>query len=160
MRAEPLPIATAVLQPVIDWIASVPFEYWPQQTRLADGLIRPAMVTDLGWASFGKVTDPLVQAVARDWSDAPLTTRNRLLSVVMPGATIDPHTDELGADWLARIHVPLLTNDDAMFISGDTVRHLPVGFAHEVNTRERHAAWNAGTTPRVHLMFDLHNEKP
>jgi len=79
-----------------------------------------------------------------------------MLSVVMPGATIDPHTDELGRDWATRMHVPLLTNEDAFFISGGVLHRLKAGFAYEINTRERHAVWNAGDTPRVHLMFDLH----
>lgn len=113
------------------------------------------MVTDLAWQSFGAVTDELARAA----TPAPLKAyreRNRLLSVVMPGAFIEPHTDELGDDWVTRIHVPLLTNPDAMFISGDAVHRMAAGFSYEINTRERHAVWNAGTTPRVHLMFDLH----
>lgn len=138
------------------WIAAIPLGEWPQQHRLADGQIRPAMVTDLTWNAFGDVTAELVRA-ATPQSLGPLRERNRLLSVVMPGAVIDPHTDELGPDWVTRIHVPLLTNSDAMFITGDVVRRLQVGLAYEINTRERHAVWNAGSTPRVHLMFDLHS---
>lgn len=140
----------------IQWITAVSYEAWPQQSRLADGLLRPAMVTDLAWQSFGDATADLVRN-ATPPALSHLRERNRLLSVVMPGALIEPHTDELGGDWCTRIHVPLLTNPDAMFISGDVVRRLAVGFAYEINTRERHAVWNAGATPRVHLMFDLHS---
>jgi hypothetical protein len=149
---EPRSLDAAPLRRVIQWIEAVPFAAWPQQHRLADGLIRPAMVTDLEWHSFGAVTDELVRSA----TPGALRERNRLLSVVMPGALIEPHTDELGADWCTRIHVPLTTNPDAMFISGDAVHRMPVGFAYEINTRERHAVWNAGLTPRVHLIFDLH----
>jgi len=155
MRRDQLALESGALQRVIQWILDIPFERWPQQHRLADGLVRPAMVTDLGWESFGDVTAELVQN-ATPISMKQLRERNRLLSVVMPGAVIDPHTDELGGDWCTRIHVPLLSNPDAMFISGDVVHRLEVGFAYEINTRERHAVWNAGATPRVHLMFDLH----
>lgn len=146
---------TGALQRVIQWIHAIPFDLWPQQHRLADGLIRPAMVTDLEWESFGAVTADLVRE-ATPPATAHLRERNRLLSVVMPGATIVPHTDDLGDDWITRIHVPLLSNPDAMFISGDVVHRMAVGFAYEINTRERHAVWNAGAMPRVHLMFDLH----
>jgi Aspartyl/Asparaginyl beta-hydroxylase len=152
-RGEPLSLDAPTLRRVIEWIDAIPFESWPQQQRLADGQIRPAMVTDLAWQSFGEVTDELVR---RATPPGAYCERNRLLSVVMPGALIDPHTDELGADWCTRMHVPLLTNPDAMFISGDRVQRMAVGFAYEINTRERHAVWNAGETPRVHLMFDLH----
>lgn len=113
------------------------------------------MVTDLAWESFGDVTSEIVRS-AIPQSLGNLRERNRLLSVVMPGALIEPHTDELGGDWSRRMHIPLITNPDAMFISGDVVHRMAVGFAYEINTRERHAVWNAGTEPRVHLMFDLH----
>lgn len=152
-RGEPLPLDASRLRRVIEWIKAIPYEAWPQQTRLPDGLIRPAMVTDQAWQSFGEVTADLVRGAT---PDGAFRERNRLLSVVMPGALIEPHTDELGADWHTRMHVPLLTNPDAMFISGDAVHRMAAGFAYEINTRERHAVWNAGATPRVHLMFDLH----
>ncbi len=145
----------SLLQPVIQWIETIPFTRWPQQTRLADGLIRPAMVNDLSWESFGVVTGELVRH-ASPASLVGLRERNRMISVVMPGAMIDPHTDVLADGWVTRIHIPLLTNPDAMFISEDMVHRLAVGFAYEINTRERHAVWNAGLIPRVHLMFDLH----
>jgi hypothetical protein len=154
-RGEPFDLNASTLQRVVRWIEAIPFESWPQQHRRLDGLLRPAMVTDLAWMSFGERTDELVcDATPRGLKG--LRASNRLLSVVMPGATIDPHTDELGADWSIRIHVPLLTNPDACFISGDSLHRMAVGFAYEVDTRARHSVWNAGTTPRVHLMFDLH----
>jgi hypothetical protein len=152
---EPFDLNVVTLQRVVHWIEAIPFESWPQQHRLLDGRLRPAMVTDLSWMSFGERTDELV----RD-ATPPAMRRfrscNRLLSVVMPGATIDPHVDELGADWMIRIHVPLLTNPDAIFISGDVVHRMEVRRAYEVDTRARHSVWNSGPTPRVHLMFDLH----
>jgi hypothetical protein len=156
-RGEPLPLDASLLSGAIQWIEAIDFESWPQQHRLADGRIRPAMVTDLAWHAFGAATDELVHDTVRRWCGEPVRARNRLLSVVMPGTFIEPHTDELGANWCTRLHVPLLTNPDAMFISGDAVHRMAVGFAYEVNTRERHAVWNAGETPRVHLMFDLHD---
>ena len=158
-RGEPLPLEPALLCRVARWIEAIPFAAWPQQHRLADGLIRPAMVGDLEWHQFGEVTVELIRAsTPRPFGHAQV--RNRLLSVVMPGATIPPHTDELGSDWLTRVHVPLQTNADAMLITGDTVRRMGYGFAYEIDTRARHAVWNAGTEPRIHLMFDLHEYAP
>lgn len=154
-RGEPLALDASALRRVVEWIEAISFDSWPQQHRLADGRIRPAMVTDLAWQSFGEVTAGLVLG-ATPGPLGPVRERNRLLSVVMPGAFIEPHTDELGGDWRTRIHVPLTTNPDAMFISGGAVHRMVVGFAYEIDTRERHAVWNAGATPRVHLMFDLH----
>lgn len=124
------------------WIAGIPFEDWPQQNRI-DALLRPAMVTDLAWHGFGALSDPLVRSFGR--------TQQRMLSCVMPGHDIPLHRDEQPADFLYRVHVPLLTNARATF-NGE---HLPRGFAYAIDTREPHEVRNDGTTPRTHFMFDV-----
>jgi Aspartyl/Asparaginyl beta-hydroxylase len=138
---------------VVDWIKAIPFEDWPQQTRLADGRLRPAMVSDLAWHGFGAVTEELVQHLAGLVGGVP-APNGRLLSAVMPGATIDPHADRQGPAWVARVHVPLLTNDSSWFVCGGGKFLLLAGHAYLVNTEVVHAVVNEGETPRVHLMID------
>ncbi|MES2342324.1 MAG: aspartyl/asparaginyl beta-hydroxylase domain-containing protein [Pseudomonadota bacterium] len=133
------------------WIAAIPFADWPQQTRLTDGQLRPAMVSDLAWHGFGEVTEELVRFFGRQ---LPWMPYNRLLSVVMPGAGIDPHRDQQAPEWITRVHVPLLTNKSAWLDCGGKSFNLKVGYAYEVNTEAVHAARNEGETPRVHLMID------
>lgn len=134
-----------------DWIILIPFEDWPQQHRLADGLIRPAMVTDLAWHGFGKITESLVQ----DCLPPGCAAFERMLSVVMPGHHIPPHVDRQNKRWRCRIHVPLLTNPQALFISDGKAYQLEVGKAYCIDTTKVHEVRNNGAGPRIHLIFDV-----
>ena len=78
-----------------------------------------------------------------------------MLSCVMPGKFIEPHTDQQDPGWITRIHVPLTTNPKAIFFSDDKPYHMEVGMAYKVNTLLKHAIRNDGDTPRIHLMFDV-----
>jgi hypothetical protein len=138
----------AEIAELVAWITAIDFAAWPQQHRLEDGLIRPAMVTDLAWHGFGKMTDALVASL----TPSGFTARQRMLSVVMPGHSIPRHADEQPDSFRCRVHVPLTTNDRATFNGG----HMALGFAHEIDTRVPHEVVNAGATPRIHLMFDIH----
>ena len=64
-----------------DWITAIDFEDWPQQTRLDDGGIRPAMVTDLMWHGFATVVGPVVDQVMAEFPGA--RTQNLMMTVVM-----------------------------------------------------------------------------
>jgi hypothetical protein len=135
------------------WIGAIAFEAWPQQNRLADGRIRPAMVNDLYWQGFGKRTDALVARLTALFPNCE--PHNRMLSVVMPKAAIDPHRDQQEARWVTRVHVPLLTNWSARMLMNGLSHHLSVGRAYRIDTRIEHAIVNGGETQRVHFMVDL-----
>lgn len=134
---------------IVDWIAAIPFEDWPQQTPIDDGL-RPAMVKDPTWHGFA-------HAVAGVLGQSPAVGRvtNVMLTVVMPGHSISPHIDEQPPHWLGRVHVPLTTNDESRFIVGAEHHHMEVGSAYLVNTEAEHSVANDGATPRIHLMWDV-----
>lgn len=145
------------------WIVGIDFAKWPQQHRLADGKIRPAMVTDLGWHGFGAETDPLVKELVAEYFPG-CVAYNRMLSVVMPGAGIDAHRDVHPQEWICRVHVPLATNPDAELYIRLARRdpmgthNLDVGRAYKINTEAMHCIYNGGETPRIHLMFDVKEE--
>jgi len=163
---------------MVEWLRSIPFEECPQQHPLGDGQLRPAMVNDLGWPGGGRGPDPrpsfreamaavVLHVGARiespGWSRA-LRFENHMLSVVMPGHSIDPHPDLMGPGWQTRVHVPLTTNPSAvMRFPNDTSRlmsagrewNLQVGEAYLVDVSHVHEVRNGGTTPRVHFMFDV-----
>lgn len=80
----------------------------------------------------------------------------RFVNVILPGTGLDPHVDDMGPDWLMRIHVPLLTNPQSVFIVGGLNHRLDVGAAYRVNTLLEHSVRNDGATPRVHYIFDVH----
>lgn len=135
------------------WIQAIAFEDWPQQHRLEDGRIRPAMVNMSDWHGFKGVSDPIVEVLGFSGRDY-----NRMLSVVMPAHRIEPHSDVQEDHWAFRVHVPLTSNSDSVFLVGGVPCALRPGFAYAVDTTIEHAVENNGATPRIHFMFDVRRQ--
>jgi hypothetical protein len=135
---------------MLAWLQDIDFRNWPQQSVT---VIRPAMVTDPDWHGFGLVAEPVVESVMSGFPG--LVTYQVMLSAVMPGEVIEPHTDSQAPDWLFRVHVPLMTNIASLFIAGGSPHFLEVGKAYRINTEAVHSVSNEGETPRVHLMWDV-----
>lgn len=150
---EPIATLGVAAWGMAGWIADIPFEDWPQQDRLSDGQIRPAMVNDPAWHGLGDIAKPVIAETMRHLGEGE--PFNVMLSVVMPGAQIDPHVDQQSAAWLFRVHVPLLTNDRSWFNVGGQPWNMQAGIAYKVNTEAMHGVVNAGGSPRVHFMFDV-----
>jgi hypothetical protein len=123
------------------WIAKIPLGDWPQQRPLDDGQLRPSMVTSPDWYGFHYYFHP--------------GAYQHMLSVVMPGHSIEPHQDQQPDYWQYRVHIPLLTSPGAVIIMDDGEHHLEVGKSYKMNTRATHAIANRGATPRIHYMFDV-----
>lgn len=146
--------ATVAVAELVAWITAIDFADWPQQHRLADGGIRPMMVSDHAWHGFGARTRPLIEELLAYFPGCVSSTE--LLSVVMPGHGIEPHTDSQPPHWRCRVHVPLTSNDRSEFWVGGRAWRLVPGEAYRVNTEAWHGVINDGPTPRIHLMFDVH----
>lgn len=146
-------LADVNIDSLVAWVIAIPFEDWHQQARLADGLIRPMMMTDLDWHDFGLHTDAVVAKLMEHFPGC--SAYQRMLSVVMPGHSIAPHRDEQRPSWLCRIHVPLTSNRHSKFIVEGDGHKLTPGSAYRVNTEAVHAVTNDGDTPRTHFMFDV-----
>lgn len=140
--------------PVVSWLATIPWRDWPQQHRLRDGGIRPAMVTDLAWHGFGERTQLIVDAVLCRLPIGSVAYQ-RMLSVVMPGHSIERHTDSQAPYWLCRVHVPLISNNNAWFEENGVRQHMVPGNVYFIDTTKEHAISNEGESPRVHIMFDV-----
>lgn len=117
------------------------------------------MVTDIAWnGMMDAVAQVAVETfLALSGLSPPrygINLRNVWLSALLPGQTIEPHQDEQPPEWRERFHVPIVTNADAYFIQDGAAHVMTVGRVWRVDPRRRHAVWNAGQTPRVHLMFD------
>jgi hypothetical protein len=147
-------LASVSVAPMVKWIKAIPFEEWPQQSRLEDGKLRPSMVTSLEWHGFGRMASDLIALLGYedDWTG---NVYQPMLSVVMPGHSIEPHRDQQPDYWKYRVHVPLWTNSKSFTHVGKEKHHLVVGKAYKVNTREIHSITNDGRTPRIHFMFDV-----
>lgn len=78
-----------------------------------------------------------------------------LLTRLPAGAEIKPHIDD--GDSLKRchrIHVPIISNPDALFVVGNLRFHMPEGEMWEINNRRTHAVQNSGADARIHLIMD------
>src|SRR5271165_1314399 len=66
-----------------------------------------------------------------------------------------PHIDSNPA-WTEpfRLHVPIITNDQAYFLSEGRSRHFPVGEVWTFDNQSEHAVTN-GAAVRAHLIFDV-----
>ena len=72
------------------------------------------------------------------------------------GGEIDEHVDGAGSNLLThKVHVPLITNPKAVFVSNGDSSHFEVGFAYEVNNIAAHSAANRGDSDRIHLIFEV-----
>lgn len=76
------------------------------------------------------------------------------LAKLVPGQVVPAHTDAEDDSCTQRVHVPLLTNEAAVFVQGRAVERLPVGWAYLFDPTAEHSAVNNGTTDRVHLFFN------
>lgn len=64
--------------------------------------------------------------------------------------------EDLRDEWfdMYRIHIPIVTNDGAFFISNDKSIHYEEGYAWSFDNQLRHGVVN-GDSERVHLIFDV-----
>ena len=77
------------------------------------------------------------------------------LWTIEPGILHPAHTDEQGTDWVARVHVPIVTNPHVVFTMEDGPHQMLVDKAYTINTLAPHAVSNGGMTPRIHFVFEV-----
>lgn len=81
------------------------------------------------------------------------------LAAMKRGAGLWEHTDyaELEDRPRLRLHIPLLTNPDAVIVFPGQMLHMPIGYMWILNPKEiRHAAVNRGFNTRVHVIIDCY----
>lgn len=77
------------------------------------------------------------------------------LFLLEPGQAHPIHKDEQPSEWVTRVHIPIATNKFAIAVTDDGPIHMELGKAYTFNTRENHAVFNGGTTPRIHFVFEV-----
>lgn len=80
-----------------------------------------------------------------------------LLSKLIPGQRLKTHSDHHDDDCTVRIHVPILTNPDAVFSVDGEEFHMELGGVYEIDPTRQHYAANYGKTDRVHLIWNMVN---
>lgn len=80
----------------------------------------------------------------------------RLLRLT-PGSMIKEHTDHeyTGDDGTVRIHIPVVTNPDVVFLLNGTRVVMDAGSAWVLRLNDPHSVANNGATDRVHMLVDL-----
>lgn len=110
------------------------------------------------WNSWRSVVEPVLEQAVRPYGyvrgDCP-----RIMLARMPvGGVIRPHRDAFpSAKWPHKIHVPLVTNDKVTFFIDGVGYHFAEGEAVEVSNMAVHSVENAGTSNRIHLIFEYYD---
>lgn len=82
------------------------------------------------------------------------------LVMLPPGVTLGWHRDPMWFhEHCRRIHVPVISNPDCFQLWDGERRHLEVGKMYEINNRQRHSAVNGGSEGRVHMIFDICDDR-
>lgn len=107
------------------------------------------------WTIWQPLLLPLMEGITRQYGHTRCDYPKVMLARLAAGAVIDRHVDGAGSNLRThKVHVPLQTNEGAVFSIGETRRHLPVGRAYEVNNIAPHGVENTGTEDRIHLIFE------
>lgn len=80
----------------------------------------------------------------------------RLLRLT-PGSAIKEHTDHeyTDDDGTLRLHIPVVTNPDVVFLLNGTRVTMEAGTAWVLRLNDPHSVANNGPTDRVHMLVDL-----
>lgn len=104
------------------------------------------------------INSPEVQHVISDCMYLVGASRlGRVMLINLPaGGKIAPHIDE--GKYCAsyrRYHLPIVTNEDVVFYSGDESYNLEEGQLYELQNKQEHSVENNGITNRLHLVLDM-----
>lgn len=151
MRKSPSsckPLCHVDVRNLIKWVADIDPSYFEKVTS-----DRPLVIADGRWMDMADMTAPVMMDVMEQFpgykADGPQIT------TVHPGDYVPHHVDSCPPGWFTRIHVPLITNKDAVMITEGKEHHLEVGTAYTFDISKPHAIRNAGNASRIHLMFDV-----
>ena len=109
------------------------------------------------WDEWKDALLPIMQQAAAELGYRDYRFPRVMFARVPAGGDISGHYDGEASHYIHKIHVPLITNDKALFRVGRKEMHLPAGEIFEVNNKRVHAVKNGGTTDRIHLIFECYN---
>ncbi|MCZ0945346.1 MAG: aspartyl/asparaginyl beta-hydroxylase domain-containing protein [Gammaproteobacteria bacterium] len=109
------------------------------------------------WDQWKDVLLPVMEQAAKGLGYADCRFPRVMFARVPAGGDISGHYDGEASHYIHKIHVPLLTNEQALFRVGRKEMHLPAGEIFEVNNKRVHSVTNGGSTDRIHLIFECYN---
>lgn len=103
---------------------------------------------------------PLMEKIAAHYKLAQPEFSKVMLARLQAGFDIAPHRDGAGSNLLChKIHVPIVTDTSVTMTVGGVCKHLEVNRAYEVNNTTLHSVSNPSETDRVHLIFELFDNR-
>lgn len=112
------------------------------------------------WVVWSQALLPVMEAAIVPFGfDRPVFPKV-MLARLEAGHKIDRHRDGAGSNLHThKIHVPLVSNERALIEAGGQSMHLAVGHAYEINNIVRHGAVNQGDEDRIHLIFEVFDDR-
>lgn len=96
--------------------------------------------------------ESVIESVKRIAECSDLAIGRARIVTLQPKYALTYHTD---TDSALRYHIPIVTNDNIMFIVADKVyRMKQQGTLYTIDTNYLHTVVNASKTPRIHLILD------
>jgi len=169
-KADILPLITILPQLRDEWDKEEDFELNKNKKaslsqvehinfRWSDKTAEPVVYTDLPlWGKYKSLLLPILKKAVE-----PIGYKNGyfprvMLANMLPGSVIPDHTDGSTRGWIAhKIHIPLITNNKALFFVKGVTYQFVAGDIYEVNNGAMHGACNYGNTKRIHLIFEYLN---
>lgn len=120
-----------------------------------DGWPQVRVTHATGWSLLAEVATPVMEQVIRSWYPPGGIVLRAVLARLPAGCRIHRHKDAHPSFHVAhRIHVPLVTNPEVEFIVGTRLVAPCAHYAFELNNQMFHQVHNAGSTDRIHFIFD------
>lgn len=115
------------------------------------------------WKIWSRSLLPVMEQASAALGLAEPVFPKAMLASLAAGHRISLHRDGRdGEDYQScvhKIHVPIRTEPDAVFLCNGVERHLRRGHAYEVNNIARHGAFNGGREDRVHFIFETFDDR-
>ncbi|MGH8165735.1 MAG: aspartyl/asparaginyl beta-hydroxylase domain-containing protein, partial [Woeseiaceae bacterium] len=107
------------------------------------------------WSHLAAQAVPVLREVLERHYERGGILLRAMAAKLLPHGTIEGHIDRHPSFACAhRIHVPLLTNPDVVFLVGGKQVTMDVGHGYEINNQLVHRVHNGGDKDRIHFIFD------
>jgi len=100
-----------------------------------------------------------IASVVSQLEEMGLTPRRIRVTCLKAGSKSLVHKDADDDEYMARIHIPLITNPKCVFISEGTTLHMEAGKAYMVWVNKWHQIRNDSKEDRYHIICDAYDTK-
>lgn len=122
-----------------------------------DGIYEPSVMD-----KYDKFIPIISKLLEEHYSYEFIQLKSFMFTLLKSGTEIYPHTDDeagtinTSISYTHRVHIPLQTNDKAIFTVGGEDRQMGYGEVIEIDNLKEHSVVNNGDTDRIHLVIDFY----